>query len=155
MWRGRMRKFIPLLCLWSVYCCFVAGGPATLGPEGPLQGNVHFFLLPHQLLFGAGPLCLADHFSVPPSSCRVPPFLMRSWLLISLAVHLLLRPSDEGIPRRASRGRRLAGALARSLYPYSLPFHYLGPLIRAVQSAQLDASSSCSLSSGIFYPGGL
>nr|KAF6422605.1 lipase G, endothelial type [Rousettus aegyptiacus] len=36
-----MRKFIPLLCLWSVYCCFAAGGPATLGAEGPLQDELH------------------------------------------------------------------------------------------------------------------
>uniref|UniRef100_A0A671FH79 Lipase G, endothelial type n=1 Tax=Rhinolophus ferrumequinum TaxID=59479 RepID=A0A671FH79_RHIFE len=36
-----MRNFVLLLCLWGVYCCFAAGGPAPLGPEGPLQGELH------------------------------------------------------------------------------------------------------------------
>ncbi|KAM8781960.1 endothelial lipase [Rhynchonycteris naso] len=36
-----MRNSILLLCLWSVYCCFAAGGPAPLGPEGPLQDELH------------------------------------------------------------------------------------------------------------------
>lgn len=155
MWRGRMRKFIPLLCLWSVYCCFAAGGPATLGAEGPLQGNVHFFLLPLNCFFCAGRLSLADRFSVPPGSCRILPSLMRSLLLISLAVPLFLPASDQGIPSRESRGRRLACALARSLSPYPPRFRWLGTLICAVQSAQMAAYSSSSLSSLIFEPGDL
>uniref|UniRef100_A0A8C3X5M3 Lipase G, endothelial type n=1 Tax=Catagonus wagneri TaxID=51154 RepID=A0A8C3X5M3_9CETA len=36
-----MRNSVPLLCLWSVCCCFAAGGPAPLGPEGPLQDEPH------------------------------------------------------------------------------------------------------------------
>ncbi|XP_016080613.1 PREDICTED: endothelial lipase [Miniopterus natalensis] len=36
-----MRNSVLLLCLWSVYCCFAAGGPAPLGPEGPLQDELH------------------------------------------------------------------------------------------------------------------
>ncbi|XP_036889981.1 endothelial lipase [Sturnira hondurensis] len=36
-----MRNSVLLLCLWSVYCCFAAGGPATLGPERPLQDELH------------------------------------------------------------------------------------------------------------------
>ncbi|KAF6088251.1 lipase G, endothelial type [Phyllostomus discolor] len=35
-----MRNSVLQLCLWSVYCCFAAGGPATLGPEGPLQDEL-------------------------------------------------------------------------------------------------------------------
>lgn len=38
---GRMRNFVLLLCLWGAYCCFAAGGPAPLGPEGPLQDELH------------------------------------------------------------------------------------------------------------------
>nr|KAF6471507.1 lipase G, endothelial type [Molossus molossus] len=36
-----MRNSVLLLCLWSVYCCFAAGGPALLGPEGPLQDELN------------------------------------------------------------------------------------------------------------------
>ncbi|XP_019508248.1 PREDICTED: endothelial lipase isoform X2 [Hipposideros armiger] len=36
-----MRNSVLLLCLWRVYCCFAAGGPAPLGPEGPLQDELH------------------------------------------------------------------------------------------------------------------
>ncbi|XP_001499209.2 endothelial lipase isoform X2 [Equus caballus] len=36
-----MRNSILLLCLWSVYCCFAAGGPAPLGPEGGLEDEPH------------------------------------------------------------------------------------------------------------------
>ncbi|XP_007197288.2 endothelial lipase [Balaenoptera acutorostrata] len=41
MWPGRMRNSSLLLCLWSAYCCFAAGGPATLGPEGRLQDGLN------------------------------------------------------------------------------------------------------------------
>ncbi|XP_061024951.1 endothelial lipase isoform X1 [Eubalaena glacialis] len=41
MWPGRMRNSGLLLCLWSSYCCFAAGGPATLGPEGRLQDELN------------------------------------------------------------------------------------------------------------------
>ncbi|KAK1337790.1 hypothetical protein QTO34_002425 [Cnephaeus nilssonii] len=36
-----MRSPVLLLCLWSARCCFAAGGPAPLGPEGPLQDELH------------------------------------------------------------------------------------------------------------------
>ncbi|XP_054439603.1 endothelial lipase isoform X2 [Pteronotus mesoamericanus] len=36
-----MRNSVLLLCFWSVYCCLAVGGPATLGPEGPLQDELH------------------------------------------------------------------------------------------------------------------
>uniref|UniRef100_A0A8C6AID3 Lipase G, endothelial type n=1 Tax=Monodon monoceros TaxID=40151 RepID=A0A8C6AID3_MONMO len=36
-----MRNSGLLLCLWSAYCCFAAGGPATLGPEGRLQDELN------------------------------------------------------------------------------------------------------------------
>lgn len=75
---GRMRNFVLLLCLWGVYCCFAAGGPASLGPEGPLQGNVHLFLLPPPNFFSVpGPLCLAYPSSVPSLSCEILPFSLR------------------------------------------------------------------------------
>uniref|UniRef100_A0A8C5VCJ8 phospholipase A1 n=1 Tax=Microcebus murinus TaxID=30608 RepID=A0A8C5VCJ8_MICMU len=32
-----MRNCVPLLCFWSAYCCFAAGSPAPLGPEGQLE----------------------------------------------------------------------------------------------------------------------
>lgn len=58
VWRGRMRNSVPLLCLWSVYCCFAAGSSTPPGPEGRLQGNVHLFLLPP-------PFTPPPNFSVP------------------------------------------------------------------------------------------
>uniref|UniRef100_A0A8D0XTT2 Lipase G, endothelial type n=1 Tax=Sus scrofa TaxID=9823 RepID=A0A8D0XTT2_PIG len=36
-----MRNSVPLLCLWSFYCCFAAEGPALPGPEGRLQDEPH------------------------------------------------------------------------------------------------------------------
>nr|KAF6358416.1 lipase G, endothelial type [Pipistrellus kuhlii] len=36
-----MRSPVLLLCLWSAHCCFAAGGPAPLGPEGPPQDELH------------------------------------------------------------------------------------------------------------------
>uniref|UniRef100_A0A8C9A9P4 phospholipase A1 n=1 Tax=Prolemur simus TaxID=1328070 RepID=A0A8C9A9P4_PROSS len=35
-----MRNCVPLLCFWSVYCCFAAGSPAPLGPEGQLEDEL-------------------------------------------------------------------------------------------------------------------
>lgn len=129
--------------------------PQPLVQRGRCKVTCTSFLLPLNCFFCAGRLCLADRFSVPPGSCRILPSLMRSLLLISLAVHLFLPASDQGIPSRASRGRRLASALARSLSPYLPRFRWLGTLICAVQSAQMAANSSSSLSSLIFEPGDL
>ncbi|XP_059563255.1 endothelial lipase [Myotis daubentonii] len=36
-----MRSPVLLLCLWNACCCFAAGGPAPLGPEGPPQDELH------------------------------------------------------------------------------------------------------------------
>lgn len=38
-----MRSPVLLLCLWGAHCCCAAGGPgpAALGPEGPLQDELH------------------------------------------------------------------------------------------------------------------
>ncbi|XP_040488300.1 endothelial lipase isoform X2 [Ursus maritimus] len=36
-----MRNSVPLLCLWSVYCCFAAGSSTPPGPEGRLQDEHH------------------------------------------------------------------------------------------------------------------
>ncbi|XP_026924743.2 endothelial lipase isoform X2 [Acinonyx jubatus] len=35
-----MRNSVPLLCLWSVHCCFAAGSPTPPGPEGRLQARL-------------------------------------------------------------------------------------------------------------------
>uniref|UniRef100_A0A8C8XMQ3 Lipase G, endothelial type n=1 Tax=Panthera leo TaxID=9689 RepID=A0A8C8XMQ3_PANLE len=35
-----MRNSVPLLCLWSVHCCFAAGSPTPPGPEGRLQDEL-------------------------------------------------------------------------------------------------------------------
>uniref|UniRef100_A0A8D2JQ83 phospholipase A1 n=1 Tax=Sciurus vulgaris TaxID=55149 RepID=A0A8D2JQ83_SCIVU len=32
-----MKNSVPLLCFWSVYCCFAAGSPTPLGSEGRLE----------------------------------------------------------------------------------------------------------------------
>nr|XP_031532188.1 endothelial lipase [Vicugna pacos] len=57
-----MRNSVLLLCLWRACCCFAAGGPTPLGPEGWPQGNVHLILLPPpQLLF-----CARSPLSCPP-----------------------------------------------------------------------------------------
>lgn len=75
VWRGRMRSSVPLLCLWSVYCCFAAGSPTPPGPEGRLQGNVHLLFFPSpltpQLLCATSPLCPADPFPAPPGARKV------------------------------------------------------------------------------------
>uniref|UniRef100_A0A673VUM1 Lipase G, endothelial type n=1 Tax=Suricata suricatta TaxID=37032 RepID=A0A673VUM1_SURSU len=36
-----MRNPVPLLCLWSVHCCFAAGSPTPPGPEGRLQDGLY------------------------------------------------------------------------------------------------------------------
>ncbi|XP_023366013.1 endothelial lipase [Otolemur garnettii] len=35
-----MRNSVPLLCFWSVFCCFAAGNPAPLGAEGRLEDEL-------------------------------------------------------------------------------------------------------------------
>lgn len=69
---GRMRNSVPLLCLWSFYCCFAAEGPALPGPEGRLQGNVHLFLLPPQKLLSCAksPLSRPPFFSLSSILCH-------------------------------------------------------------------------------------
>uniref|UniRef100_A0A2K5Q798 phospholipase A1 n=1 Tax=Cebus imitator TaxID=2715852 RepID=A0A2K5Q798_CEBIM len=36
-----MRNSVPLLCFWSLYCCFAAGSPAPFDPAGQLEDELH------------------------------------------------------------------------------------------------------------------
>lgn len=91
-WRGRMKNSVPLLCFWSVYCCFAAGSPTPFGPEGRLEGNVHLYLLPPPHFFSVlGPLCLADPSLVPPCFYEILlPFPLRCPFFSSTRSHSLV-----------------------------------------------------------------
>ncbi|XP_078204246.1 endothelial lipase isoform X3 [Callithrix jacchus] len=36
-----MRNSVPLLCFWSLCCCFAAGSPASFDPEGRLEDEIY------------------------------------------------------------------------------------------------------------------
>ncbi|XP_011929982.1 PREDICTED: endothelial lipase isoform X3 [Cercocebus atys] len=36
-----MSNSVPLLCFWSLCCCFAAGSPTPFGPEGQLEDELH------------------------------------------------------------------------------------------------------------------
>lgn len=144
----RMRNTVLQFCLWSAYCCFATGDPAPRGQEGRLQGNVHLFLLPPpQFLFWPRcPLSCPPFFLDAAASSLLSACAVHLLLLISLAVHLFLGASDQGIPEPA--GYRLPGALARARSG-STPLPLICTLIDAVQSAELAASSSLTLPSSL------
>ena len=144
----RMRNTVLQLCLWSAYCYFATGDPAPRGPEGRLQGNVHLFLLPPpQFLFWPRcPLPCPPFFLDPAATSLLSACAVHSLSVISLAVHLFLGASDQGIPEPA--GCRLSSALARARSG-STPLPLICTLIDAVQSAELAASSSLTLPSSL------
>ena len=144
----RMRNTVLQLCLWSAYCYFATGDPAPRGPEGRLQGNVHLFLLPPpQFLFWPRcPLSCPPFFLDPVATSLLSACYVHSLSLISLAVHLFLGASDQGIPEPA--GCRLPSALARARSGSTL-LPLICTLIDAVHSAELAASSSLTLPSSL------
>lgn len=125
MWRGRMRNSVPLLCLWSVHCCFAAGSPTPPGPEGRLQGNVHLPLLPapHPSFSGPCPLSvsptLLQPLPVPAKSSFLShcPFALPQSAL-QFTCFLALRACTS--PAKHPRSRRRVCALARA-HPLAPP----------------------------------
>ena len=138
-----MRNSVPLLCLWSVHCCFAAGSPTPPGPEGRLQGNVHLPLLPtpHPSFSGPCPLSVSPTLFQPfPVPAKSFPFPLP---IRSSSVHLFLGAPGVHIPSKASEKPQASVCAGPRSPSRPTPFLDKIPWIGAVQPA--ESAAGCSL----------
>lgn len=124
VWRGRMSNSVPLLCFWSLCCCFAAGSPTPFGPEGQLAGNVHLFLFPPvtSLCWVPSVLLILQSLLVPMkfflSHCAAH-FLLQSTLESTCLSACLMGASTASHAK--GKGWQAALAFASPLTPTSFP----------------------------------